>query len=256
MLRRLLQCGLLCLAVFALAGAGDPATRFNELGHQMMCICGCNQILLECNHVGCPDSDGMRNELMAAVSRGDSDSLVEQAFVQKYGPTVLAAPTTSGFDRTAWIVPFVALLLGLSHRRPGRSRLEESPRARHRRRPPPRPWRRTRAVPRTGAARRPNYDLRIRLLPSRHRRRALLHFLSPATFLVGPEKTRAAYLRERKDVVYENLRDLNFEFKAGKMPDVDYQSLKSSLQDEAATLLAEIARLEAKAAAAPRKARP
>jgi len=63
--------------------------------------------------VGCPDSDGMRNELMAALSRGDSDSLVEQAFVQKYGPTVLAAPTTSGFDRTAWIVPFVAFALGL-----------------------------------------------------------------------------------------------------------------------------------------------
>jgi cytochrome c-type biogenesis protein CcmH len=105
---------VLCLAVFSLAGAGDPATRFNELGHQMMCICGCGQILLECNHVGCPDSDGMRNELMTAVSRGDSDSLVEQSFVQKYGPTVLAAPTTTGFDRTAWIVPFVALAMGLS----------------------------------------------------------------------------------------------------------------------------------------------
>jgi len=51
---------------------------------------------------------------MAAVSRGDSDSLVEQSFVQKYGPTVLAAPTGKGFDRTAWIVPFVALALGLS----------------------------------------------------------------------------------------------------------------------------------------------
>jgi cytochrome c-type biogenesis protein CcmH len=114
LLRRLLHCGLLTLAVFALTGAGDPATRFNELGHQMMCICGCGQILLECNHVGCPDSDGMRNELMAAVSRGDSDSLVEQSFVQKYGPTVLAAPTTTGFNRTAWIVPFVALALGLS----------------------------------------------------------------------------------------------------------------------------------------------
>jgi cytochrome c-type biogenesis protein CcmH len=113
LLRRLLHCSLLGLAVFTLLGAGDPATRFNEIGHQMMCICSCNQILLECNHVGCPDSDGMRNELMAAVSRGDSDSLVEQAFVQKYGPTVLAAPTTAGFDRTAWIVPFVALALGL-----------------------------------------------------------------------------------------------------------------------------------------------
>ncbi len=110
--RRFLQCGLLGLAIFALTGAGDPATRFNELGHQLMCICSCNQILLECNHVGCPDSDGMRNELMAAVSRGDSDSLVQQAFVQKYGPTVLAAPTNTGFDRTAWIVPFVALALG------------------------------------------------------------------------------------------------------------------------------------------------
>jgi cytochrome c-type biogenesis protein CcmH len=103
---------LLCLAVFTLLGAGDPASRFNEIGHQMMCICGCNQILLECNHVGCPDSDGMRNELMAAVSRGDSDSLVEQSFVQKYGPTVLAAPTTKGFDRAAYIIPFAALFFG------------------------------------------------------------------------------------------------------------------------------------------------
>jgi cytochrome c-type biogenesis protein CcmH len=103
---------ILCAAVFALLGAGDPATRFNDIGHQMMCICGCNQILLECNHVGCPDSDGMRNELMAAVSRGDSDSLVEQSFVQKYGPTVLAAPTTQGFDRVAYIIPFTALFFG------------------------------------------------------------------------------------------------------------------------------------------------
>jgi len=111
-LRRTLQCAALALAITILAGAGDPTSRFNGLGHQLMCICSCGQILLECNHVGCPDSDGMRNELMAAVSRGDSDSLVEQAFVQKYGPTVLAAPTTSGFDRTAWIMPFVALFLG------------------------------------------------------------------------------------------------------------------------------------------------
>ena len=111
--RRVLHCALLSLAVIAFAGAGDPTSRFNELGHQMMCICGCNQILLECNHVGCPDSDRMRNELLEAVNRGDSDSLVEQSFVQKYGPTVLAAPTTTGFDRTAWIVPFAALALGL-----------------------------------------------------------------------------------------------------------------------------------------------
>jgi len=112
-LRRTIQCAVLAAAVFAFSGASDPSTRFTEIGHQLMCICSCGQILLECNHVGCPDSDGMRNELMEAVNRGDSDSLVEQAFVQKYGPTVLAAPTTKGFDRTAWIFPIVAFVVGL-----------------------------------------------------------------------------------------------------------------------------------------------
>jgi hypothetical protein len=69
-------------------------------------------------------------------------------------------------------------------------------------------------------------------------------FYLPGKLFLGPEKTRAGYLRERKDAVYENLRDLNFEHKAGKIPNADYQSMKSSLQDEAATILAEIARLE------------
>jgi cytochrome c-type biogenesis protein CcmH len=110
--RKAVQAVILSAAVFALLGAADPATRFNEIGHQMMCICGCNQILLECNHVGCPASDGMRNELMASVERGDSDSLVEQGFVQKYGPTVLAAPTNKGFDRAAYVIPFAALFFG------------------------------------------------------------------------------------------------------------------------------------------------
>jgi hypothetical protein len=69
-------------------------------------------------------------------------------------------------------------------------------------------------------------------------------FYLPGRLLLGPEKNRAGYLLERKDAVYENLRDLNFEYKAGKVPDADFASLKSSLQDEAATILAEIARLE------------
>jgi hypothetical protein len=69
-------------------------------------------------------------------------------------------------------------------------------------------------------------------------------FYLPGTLQMGPEKTRLAYLRERKDVVYENLRDLNFEFKSGKFPDSDYQSMKSSLEDEAAAILSEMATLE------------
>ena len=49
-------------------------------------------------------------------------------------------------------------------------------------------------------------------------------FFFPGEVYAGEEKTRLGYLRERKEAVYENLRDLNFEYKAGKVPDTDYQS--------------------------------
>ncbi len=69
-------------------------------------------------------------------------------------------------------------------------------------------------------------------------------FYLPGKLYLGPRKTRLSFLRERRETVYENLRDLNFEFKAGKFPDADYQSMKTSLEEEAAAVLAEIANLE------------
>jgi cytochrome c-type biogenesis protein CcmH/NrfF len=106
---------LLLLAVLAIGLMGaDTDARFNKLGHGLMCMCGCNQILLECNHVGCTYSDRMRNELIAGLERGDSDSLVLQSFVQKYGNTVLSAPTTTGFNRIAWIMPFAVFAAALA----------------------------------------------------------------------------------------------------------------------------------------------
>jgi cytochrome c-type biogenesis protein CcmH/NrfF len=111
--RSVLKLVILIAAVVSFMGAGDESARFDDLGHRLMCACGCRQILLECNHVGCGYSDRMRAELVAAVDRGDNDDLTLQSFVQKYGPTVLAAPTKTGFDRVAWIAPYAALLLGL-----------------------------------------------------------------------------------------------------------------------------------------------
>jgi hypothetical protein len=69
-------------------------------------------------------------------------------------------------------------------------------------------------------------------------------FYLPGKLYLGPRKTRLSYLRERREVIYENLRDLNFEYKAGKFPDSDYQSMRNSLEEEAAAVLAEIAQLE------------
>jgi len=110
-MKKFLHAALLVVAIFAFLGA-DNESRFNDLGHHMMCVCGCSQILLECNHVGCTYSDRMRGELMASLDKGDSDDLVLQGFVQKYGTAVIAAPTTTGFNKVAWIMPFVALAFG------------------------------------------------------------------------------------------------------------------------------------------------
>ncbi|MBB5057814.1 hypothetical protein HDF16_002520 [Granulicella aggregans] len=57
---------------------------------------------------------------------------------------------------------------------------------------------------------------------------------------VQRDKTRADYLRERKDVIYDNLRDLNFEYLAGKHPEPDYAEQRAALEDEAAQVVAEL----------------
>ena len=56
--------------------------------------------------------------------------------------------------------------------------------------------------------------------------------------------TRLSYLDERKEATYENLRDLNFEYKAGKYPEEDFDAQRAQLENEAAVLLAEIEHLQ------------
>jgi hypothetical protein len=63
---------------------------------------------------------------------------------------------------------------------------------------------------------------------------------------VQADKTRVDYLRERKDVIYDNLRDLSFEFQAGKYPEADYERQRTDLEDEAALVIAEIDALTAR----------
>ena len=58
------------------------------------------------------------------------------------------------------------------------------------------------------------------------------------------EKTRLDYLLERKEQLYENLRDLSFEFRAGKYPEEDYVAQRGQLENETAQLMAEIEHLQ------------
>jgi cytochrome c-type biogenesis protein CcmH/NrfF len=103
--------GMLTVLLLTTAATDANHARFNDLGHRMMCTCGCNQVLLECNHVGCTASDKMRDELQQALNSRVNDQQVLDQFVGKYGATVLNAPTTHGFNLVAWVMPFAALLL-------------------------------------------------------------------------------------------------------------------------------------------------
>jgi cytochrome c-type biogenesis protein CcmH/NrfF len=113
-MKKFLQLALVAIVITVSTGAGDPTARFDKLSHQIMCPCGCNELLGECNHVGCPDSDGMRGKLMSAVNHGDSDKAIFISFQDEYGPTALAAPRFTAFNHLAWIAPYFLLVFGVS----------------------------------------------------------------------------------------------------------------------------------------------
>jgi cytochrome c-type biogenesis protein CcmH/NrfF len=112
---------LCALGVFAVAATAplvpvaraQESARAKELGQKLMCVCGCNQILGSCNHVGCSYSHEMMKEVEDRVARNEPDDLTLQAFVQEYGPTVLSSPPAKGFNRIAWIAPIVFPLVAL-----------------------------------------------------------------------------------------------------------------------------------------------
>jgi cytochrome c-type biogenesis protein CcmH/NrfF len=108
------QLVLLGIIIAMTAGAADSSARFEKDSHQLMCGCSCNQLLGECNHVGCPVSPVMLSELSAAIARGDSDDTIFHHFQDEYGPVILASPMFTRFNHFAWILPPLMLFLGIA----------------------------------------------------------------------------------------------------------------------------------------------
>ena len=107
---------LFCMAGTAAFALGVPASaqvdRAKQIGGKFMCMCGCNQVLTQCNHVGCTTSTAMLKELDQWVARGDSEDIITQALVQEFGTKVYAEPPKSGLSLVAWVLPSVYLLVG------------------------------------------------------------------------------------------------------------------------------------------------
>jgi cytochrome c-type biogenesis protein CcmH/NrfF len=103
----------IALAMVPAQLSAQRSDRAKMLGRKLMCMCGCGQILTECNHINCPSSGPMLKELDQHVATGEADSLVIQDFVQEYGEKVLSEPPSTGFNSIAWYIPGAAFALGL-----------------------------------------------------------------------------------------------------------------------------------------------
>lgn len=112
-MKRLAQLLVLPCMVVLLMGADNQEARYQNLGGKIMCSCGCAQMLLKCNHVGCPNSDQMIRELRANVQSSRNDEEVLNWFRTKWGVTAVVEPSTHGFELLAWVLPAAGLGLGL-----------------------------------------------------------------------------------------------------------------------------------------------
>jgi cytochrome c-type biogenesis protein CcmH len=98
--------------LIAPAGGQQLSDRAKQIGGKFMCMCGCSQVLTQCNHVGCTTSAAMLKELDQALVRGESEDGITQMFVQEFGTKVYAEPPKSGFSLVAWSLPSIYLFSG------------------------------------------------------------------------------------------------------------------------------------------------
>lgn len=100
----------------ALPAQETPAVdkdAFNRISDKLICQCGCNYGLRHCPHLQCPSAPVMRAAIQEKLAAGLSEQAIIEAMVAQFGPAALAAPPAEGFNLTAWVMPFAALLLGL-----------------------------------------------------------------------------------------------------------------------------------------------
>ncbi len=94
------------------AGAAPQPSVQKQVEGAIMCICpdDCGKVLINCS---CSDSAAYRVKIQKMIAEGlDADQIIAR-FVAEKGKIVLAAPTTRGFDLTAWVLPFLALAVSV-----------------------------------------------------------------------------------------------------------------------------------------------
>ena len=115
---------LICSAVLAnvshaqvapaqpLLGERESEVAFRRVSNRLLCQCGCNYMVLSCNHLDCPSATYIRKTIKTSLADGMSEDVIVANFVDQYGVQILPEPPLHGFSLMAWVMPFLALLLG------------------------------------------------------------------------------------------------------------------------------------------------
>jgi hypothetical protein len=80
-----------------------------------------------------------------------------------------------------------------------------------------------------------------------------IFFIEPDPADSAPHRSHLDQLLEKRDTIYDNLRDLKFEYRSGKFAEGDFEQMKQGLETEAALVLAEIDTVTGNEAALPRR---
>jgi cytochrome c-type biogenesis protein CcmH len=93
---------------------GSRKPTLESIGDQVMCLCGCVATLNHCPHRDCATVAEIRPIIEKEIAAGKDETAILQDLAIRYGVQVLAAPPARGFSLTAWILPGVGLVVGLS----------------------------------------------------------------------------------------------------------------------------------------------
>ena len=103
---------ILFIILFSVSPARADSATVGDISKELICQCDCTMVLNNCSHAECGSREAMTALIEQKLAQGQSKEELIQFSVAQYGEQVLATPPKRGFNLTAWITPFAAILFG------------------------------------------------------------------------------------------------------------------------------------------------
>jgi cytochrome c-type biogenesis protein CcmH len=100
------------LLTVAIVPGSASAYAISDVSSKIICQCGCGSVLDQCPHQDCGWGVPAKEFISQQLGKGKTPEDLLQYYVSQFGQKILAAPTKTGFNITAWVTPFALLIAG------------------------------------------------------------------------------------------------------------------------------------------------